>query len=61
LYLHLFEPFFTTKEVGVGRGFGLSIAYRIVVEMHKGDNSFTSKPGNTRFQISLSIKIASEM
>jgi signal transduction histidine kinase len=39
----------------------LSIAYRIVVEMHKGDNSFTSKPGNTCFQISLSIKIASEM
>jgi signal transduction histidine kinase len=61
LYLHLFEPFFTTKEVGVSRGFGLSIAYRIVVEMHKGDNSFTSKPGNTLFQISLPIKIASEM
>jgi signal transduction histidine kinase len=61
LYQHLFEPFFTTKEVGIGIGFALSIAYRIVVEMHKGDNSFTSKPGNTRFQISLPIKIASEM
>jgi nitrogen-specific signal transduction histidine kinase len=39
----------TTKEVGMGIGLGLSIAYCIVVEMHKGDISFTSKPGDTHF------------
>jgi signal transduction histidine kinase len=52
----IFEQFFTTKGVGKGTGLGLSISYRIVVEMHKGDISFTSKPGDTRFEIHLPIK-----
>ena len=52
----IFEQFFTTKGVGKGTGLGLSISYRIVVEMHKGDISFTSKPGDTRFEIRLPIK-----
>ena len=52
----IFEQFFTTKGVGKGTGLGLSISYRIVVEMHKGDISFTSKPGDTRFEISLPMK-----
>ena len=47
--------FFTTKGVGKGSGLGLSISYRIVVEMHKGDISFNSKPGDTRFEIRLPI------
>jgi len=51
----IFEQFFTTKAVGKGTGLGLSISYRIVVEMHKGDISFISKPGDTRFEIRLPI------
>jgi signal transduction histidine kinase len=49
---HIFEQFFTTKGVGKGTGLGLSISYRIV-EMHKGDISFNSKPIDTRFEIRL--------
>jgi signal transduction histidine kinase len=52
----IFEQFFTTKGIGKGTGLGLSISYRIVVEMHKGDISFTSRPGDTRFEIRLLIK-----
>lgn len=51
----IFEQFFTTKGVGKGTGLGLSISYRIVVEMHKGDISFRSKPGDTRFEIRLPV------
>lgn len=53
----IFEPFFTTKEVGKGSGLGLDIAYRIVVQHHHGDLRFTSKPGETRFQISIPIEL----
>jgi signal transduction histidine kinase len=51
----MFEQFFTTKAVGKGTGLGLSISYSIVVGMHKGDISFNSKPGDTRFEIRLPI------
>ncbi|MEM8533110.1 MAG: ATP-binding protein [Chloroflexota bacterium] len=53
----IFEPFFTTKEVGKGSGLGLDIAYRIIVQHHHGDLRFTSKPGETRFQISIPIEL----
>lgn len=56
----IFEPFFTTKGVGQGTGLGLEIAYRIIVKRHKGDIHFESKPGNTRFRVSLPIKLASD-
>lgn len=56
----IFEPFFTTKGVGQGTGLGLEIAYRIIVKRHKGDIHFDSKPGNTRFRVSLPIKLAND-
>jgi signal transduction histidine kinase len=50
-----FEPFFTTKEPGKGTGLGLSISHRIITQTHKGDISFSSRPGQTSFQIRLPI------
>src|SRR5215212_1572483 len=52
---HTFEPFFTTKEPGKGTGLGLSISHRIITQTHKGDISFSSRPGYTSFQIRLPI------
>jgi signal transduction histidine kinase len=51
----IFEPFLTTKGVGKGAGLGLSISYRIAFEMHKGQITFFSKPGDTRFQVRLPV------
>jgi signal transduction histidine kinase len=51
----IFEPFFTTKELGKGTGLGLSISHRIIVVTHKGDIRFSSKPGETSFQVRLPI------
>jgi signal transduction histidine kinase len=51
----IFEPFFTTKELGKGTGLGLSISHRIIVETHKGDIRFSSKPGETNFQVRIPI------
>jgi signal transduction histidine kinase len=51
----IFEPFFTMKEPGKGTGVGLSISHRIITQTHKGDISFYSRPGETRFQIRLPI------
>jgi signal transduction histidine kinase len=50
----IFEPFFTTKGVGQGTGLGLDMTYRIVSK-HKGDISFVSQPGDTRFQVRVPI------
>lgn len=50
----IFEPFFTTKSVGQGTGLGLDMTYRIVSK-HKGNISFVSQPGDTRFQVRLPI------
>ena len=51
----IFEPFFTTKEPGKGTGLGLGISHRIITQTHKGDISFSSRPGQTSFQIRLPI------
>jgi signal transduction histidine kinase/predicted CoA-binding protein len=51
----VFDPFFTTKEPGKGTGLGLDISYNIVVQKHRGDIRFTSRPGRTCFEIWLPI------
>ena len=54
---HIFEPFFTTKGVGQGTGLGLDTVMRIV-KKHRGSIQVTSKPGDTRFQVSLPLAAA---
>jgi signal transduction histidine kinase len=54
----IFEPFFTTKAPGVGTGLGLHIAYNIVVHKHHGQLQVASTPGETRFRVTLPIRLA---
>jgi signal transduction histidine kinase len=54
----IFEPFFTSKALGVGTGLGLHIAYNIVVHKHHGQIQVASKPGETRFRVTLPIRLA---
>src|SRR5919107_1509276 len=52
----VFEPFFTTKPVGQGTGLGLDIAYRIVVNKHRGYLKAVSEPGSTTFVVRLPLE-----
>jgi signal transduction histidine kinase len=51
----IFEPFFTTKPVGQGTGLGLDIAFRIVVNKHRGYLKAVSEPGSTTFVVRLPL------
>ncbi|MCF6402474.1 ATP-binding protein [Chitinophaga filiformis] len=50
----IYDPFFTTKDPGKGTGLGLDIVSQIV-RQHKGYLNVESKPGETRFIVSLPI------
>lgn len=52
----VFEPFFSTKQVGEGTGLGLDMVYRIV-QRHRGDIKFESRPGHTCFQVRLPFSV----
>lgn len=52
----VFDPFFTTKEVGKGTGQGLSLAHKVITELHQGTLRFESRVGEgTTFFIRLPI------
>ncbi len=51
----IFEPFFTTKPIGQGTGLGLDIAWRIVVNKHRGNLTVDSQPGATTFRVALPL------
>jgi signal transduction histidine kinase len=53
----IFEPFFTTKPPGKGTGLGLHISHDIVANRHHGLLVVESKPGETKFQIILPVKL----
>jgi signal transduction histidine kinase len=55
----VFEPFFTTKPVGEGTGLGLDTVYRIVTN-HRGDVTFKSRPGETRFTVRIPFSKSNE-
>lgn len=51
----VFTPFFSTKTAGKGSGLGLDVAWRVVVDKHRGDMSVESRPGDTRFVVRLPV------
>lgn len=53
----IFDPFFTTKAPGVGTGLGLHISYNIIVHKHQGQIRVDSRPGETRFEVSLPLRL----
>lgn len=50
----VFEPFFSTKPIGLGSGLGLSVAFFIITQQHKGKISLITLPNQgARFIIRL--------
>ncbi len=56
----IFDPFFTTKPPGVGTGLGLHTAHNIVVHRHRGAIRVESRPGETRFEVRLPVRLGQE-
>lgn len=56
----ILEPFYTTKPPGQGTGLGLYITHDIVVNRHHGLLQIKSKPGETKFKITLPKRIREE-
>ncbi|HOV37527.1 MAG TPA: ATP-binding protein, partial [Spirochaetales bacterium] len=54
---YIFEPFFTTKSQEEGTGIGLNICRNIIRE-HSGTLRFESRPGYTRFIVTLPVYTA---
>lgn len=52
----VFDPFVTTKAPGQGTGLGLNLTHQIVVERHRGSISVDSRPGYTRFAVTLPME-----
>ncbi|MFP5223241.1 MAG: ATP-binding protein [Acidobacteriota bacterium] len=54
----VFEPFYTTKSIGVGTGLGLSVAYFIISQNHRGSITVVSAPGaGATFRVLLPVKV----
>lgn len=53
---HIFTPFYSTKPVGQGTGLGLDLAWRMVVDKHRGNISVLSDPGDTRLIVCLPLR-----
>lgn len=53
----VFDPFFTTKAIGVGTGLGLTIAYKIITQRHRGTIKAESTPdAGSTFIITLPLE-----
>lgn len=52
----IYDAFFTTKPLGKGTGLGLNTTYNVVVKKHEGKIELESRPGLTRFSVSLPIR-----
>ena len=57
ILMRIYEPFFTTKPPGKGSGLGLHISHDIVTNKHGGQIAVVSRPGQTKFIVTLSIRI----
>jgi signal transduction histidine kinase len=57
----IFDPFVTTKAPGQGTGLGLNLTHQIVVGRHRGRIDVESRPGATRFTVTLPIHEASDV